>query len=216
MLQVDLAGQSVHGIGFVNSGRSAICRCSHGMIGPKELRMPAYAGAGNCDCARPVLQTVKPACALVQRRLMADATCDPHHRAGRVGLLLLPYLLTPLYRTGHPVSTLMIWRGSPGAPVARQWIDFAAISPALPRTGGGVGGRQVLQSSWHRLGCAAGRDRRRRGRRGRRAAARPSPSRWRKTCSSGRAAAWSARRWNSRWRCGSIWCCPSSGFWKSI
>ncbi len=51
-----------------------------------------------------------------------------------VGLLLLPYLLTPLYRTGHPVSTLMIWRKLSGAPMARQWIDFAAIAPALPRT----------------------------------------------------------------------------------
>jgi monofunctional biosynthetic peptidoglycan transglycosylase len=51
-----------------------------------------------------------------------------------LGLLLLPYLLTPLYRTGHPVSTLMIWRKLSGAPMSRQWIDFAAISPALPRT----------------------------------------------------------------------------------
>jgi monofunctional biosynthetic peptidoglycan transglycosylase len=51
-----------------------------------------------------------------------------------LGLLLLPYLLTPLYRTGHPVSTLMIWRKLSGAPMSRQWIDFAAMSPALPRT----------------------------------------------------------------------------------
>lgn len=51
-----------------------------------------------------------------------------------VGLLLLPYVLTPLYRTGHPVSTLMIWRKLSGAPMSRQWIDFAAMSPALPRS----------------------------------------------------------------------------------
>lgn len=51
-----------------------------------------------------------------------------------VGLLLLPYLLTPLYRTGHPVSTLMIWRKLSGASMSRQWIDFAAMSPALPRS----------------------------------------------------------------------------------
>ncbi|MBU6458008.1 MAG: monofunctional biosynthetic peptidoglycan transglycosylase [Bradyrhizobium sp.] len=48
--------------------------------------------------------------------------------------VLLPYLLTPLYRSGHPVSTLMIWRRLTGAPVSRQWIDFNAISPALPRS----------------------------------------------------------------------------------
>ena len=48
--------------------------------------------------------------------------------------LLLPYLVTPLYRTGHPVSTLMAWRSLKGAPVSRQWIDFNAISPSLPRS----------------------------------------------------------------------------------
>ena len=48
--------------------------------------------------------------------------------------LLLPYLLAPLYRAGHPVSTLMAWRWLTGAPVTRQWIDFGAISPSLPRS----------------------------------------------------------------------------------
>ncbi|WJR78120.1 monofunctional biosynthetic peptidoglycan transglycosylase [Bradyrhizobium sp. NP1] len=48
-------------------------------------------------------------------------------------LLLVPYLLAPLYRAGHPVSTLMLWRWAHGQPVARQWVDFNAISPALPR-----------------------------------------------------------------------------------
>jgi monofunctional glycosyltransferase len=48
--------------------------------------------------------------------------------------LLVPYLVTPFYRTGHPVSTLMIWRTLTGAPVSRQWIDLAAVSPALPRS----------------------------------------------------------------------------------
>jgi monofunctional glycosyltransferase len=46
--------------------------------------------------------------------------------------LLVPYLLTPLYRKGHPVSTLMAWRSLTGAPVTRQWIDLAAMSPYLP------------------------------------------------------------------------------------
>jgi monofunctional glycosyltransferase len=49
-------------------------------------------------------------------------------------VLLLPYLVAPLYRTGHPVSTLMAWRYLTGAPVSRQWIDFSAISPWLPRS----------------------------------------------------------------------------------
>jgi monofunctional biosynthetic peptidoglycan transglycosylase len=48
--------------------------------------------------------------------------------------LLLPYLLTPIYRAGHPVSTLMAWRWLKGAPVVRQWVDFSAISPYLPRS----------------------------------------------------------------------------------
>jgi len=48
--------------------------------------------------------------------------------------LLLPYLVTPLYRTGHPVSTLMLWRWVTGKPLSRQWIDFNAISPSLPRS----------------------------------------------------------------------------------
>src|ERR1700724_448438 len=51
-----------------------------------------------------------------------------------LAVLLLPYLLAPLYRIGHPVSTLMAWRWLTGAPVSRQWLDFAAISPLLPRS----------------------------------------------------------------------------------
>ena len=51
-----------------------------------------------------------------------------------LAVLLLPYLITPLYRTGHPVSTLMAWRWLKGAPVTRQWIDFNAMSPYLPRS----------------------------------------------------------------------------------
>src|ERR1700750_966546 len=51
-----------------------------------------------------------------------------------LALLLLPYLLAPFYRAGHPVSTLMAWRWLKGAPVSRRGIDFAAISPSLPRS----------------------------------------------------------------------------------
>jgi monofunctional biosynthetic peptidoglycan transglycosylase len=48
--------------------------------------------------------------------------------------LLLPYLVAPLYRVGHPVSTLMAWRWLQGAPMSRQWVHFSAISPFLPRS----------------------------------------------------------------------------------
>src|ERR1700720_4683571 len=51
-----------------------------------------------------------------------------------LALLLVPYLVAPLYRTGHPVSTLMAWRYLTGAPMSRQWIDFSAIAPSLPRS----------------------------------------------------------------------------------
>jgi monofunctional glycosyltransferase len=48
--------------------------------------------------------------------------------------LIVPYVLTPLYRTGRPVSTLMLWRELTGAPMARQWIELRAMSPYLPRS----------------------------------------------------------------------------------
>jgi monofunctional biosynthetic peptidoglycan transglycosylase len=51
-----------------------------------------------------------------------------------LAVLLLPYLLAPFYRAGHPVSTLMAWRWATGVPVSRQWVDFGAISPSLPRS----------------------------------------------------------------------------------
>ena len=63
-------------------------------------------------------------------------------------VLLLPYLVTPFYRTVHPVSTLMAWRWLKGAPVARPWIDFGAISPSLPRSV--VGSEDAKFCSHHR------------------------------------------------------------------
>jgi monofunctional biosynthetic peptidoglycan transglycosylase len=51
-----------------------------------------------------------------------------------LAVLLLPYLVAPFYRAGHPVSTLMAWRWVKGAPVSRQWIDLSAMAPALPRS----------------------------------------------------------------------------------
>ena len=51
-----------------------------------------------------------------------------------LGLLLVPYLLAPFYRAGHPVSALMAWRYVTGAPMSRQWVDLAAMAPSLPRS----------------------------------------------------------------------------------
>jgi len=49
-------------------------------------------------------------------------------------LLALPYLLVPFYRTGHPVSTLMLARWATGRSVTRDWLDLKSISPFLPLT----------------------------------------------------------------------------------
>jgi monofunctional biosynthetic peptidoglycan transglycosylase len=51
-----------------------------------------------------------------------------------LGLLLLPYVLTPLYSTGHPISTLMIGRYLTGETVTRKWVDLHDMSRALPRS----------------------------------------------------------------------------------
>lgn len=51
-----------------------------------------------------------------------------------LGLVLLPYILTPLYSTGHPISTLMIGRYLTGETVTRTWVDLGKMSEALPRS----------------------------------------------------------------------------------
>ncbi len=51
-----------------------------------------------------------------------------------LGLVLLPYVLTPLYSTGHPISTLMIGRYLTGETVTRKWTDLEVLSKALPRS----------------------------------------------------------------------------------
>ena len=51
-----------------------------------------------------------------------------------LGLVLLPYVLTPIYSAGHPISTLMIGRFLTGEPVTRTWVDIDAVAPALPRS----------------------------------------------------------------------------------
>jgi len=47
-------------------------------------------------------------------------------------LLVLPYLITPLYRFIQPVSTPMLWRWATGARVERIAVPLSRIAPALP------------------------------------------------------------------------------------
>src|SRR5215470_13647681 len=49
-------------------------------------------------------------------------------------LLILPYLLTPLYRFVDPVSTLMLWRWTTRARVERMVTPIDFLAPPLPRT----------------------------------------------------------------------------------
>jgi monofunctional biosynthetic peptidoglycan transglycosylase len=49
-------------------------------------------------------------------------------------VLLLPYLLVPLYRVVNPVSTLMLWRWANGARVERSFVPIERMAPALPVT----------------------------------------------------------------------------------
>jgi monofunctional biosynthetic peptidoglycan transglycosylase len=51
-----------------------------------------------------------------------------------IGVLLLPYLVTPLYRFVPPVSTLMLWRWLTGERVVRTFVPLEAMAPVLPLT----------------------------------------------------------------------------------
>lgn len=51
-----------------------------------------------------------------------------------IGVLLLPYLLTPLYRYVSPVSTPMVWRWLTRERVTRTFVPISAMAPILPRT----------------------------------------------------------------------------------
>src|SRR4051812_28685392 len=102
----------VDGTGFVNSGH-AVRRALKGLEKPGTIR----------DISRSRLEPEIHNLRLVRYLLLTLLL-----------VLLLPYVLAPFYRVGHPVSTLMAWRWLKGAPVSRQWIDFAAIAPALPRS----------------------------------------------------------------------------------
>jgi monofunctional glycosyltransferase len=47
-------------------------------------------------------------------------------------VVLLPYLLAPLYRFVNPVSTLMLWRWATGVRVERTFVPMERMAPALP------------------------------------------------------------------------------------
>ncbi|MGE0565341.1 MAG: monofunctional biosynthetic peptidoglycan transglycosylase [Pseudolabrys sp.] len=51
-----------------------------------------------------------------------------------VGLIVLPYLLTPLYSFGRPVSTMMVWRWATFQRVERQWVPLERVAPVLARS----------------------------------------------------------------------------------
>ena len=51
-----------------------------------------------------------------------------------VAVLLLPYLLTPLYRVVNPVSTLMVARWVLGKRVERTFVPLERIAPVLTRS----------------------------------------------------------------------------------
>src|SRR3954462_5239840 len=51
-----------------------------------------------------------------------------------VAVLLLPYLLVPLYRVVNPVSTLMLARWVAGKRVEHTFVPMERIAPVLPRS----------------------------------------------------------------------------------
>ena len=50
-----------------------------------------------------------------------------------LALLLLPYVITPIYAVVEPVSTVMLLRRMTGEPVARTYVPLSHISPNLMR-----------------------------------------------------------------------------------
>jgi monofunctional glycosyltransferase len=48
-----------------------------------------------------------------------------------IALILLPYLLTPVYAVVEPVSTVMLWRRITGQRVERIYVPISRVSPAL-------------------------------------------------------------------------------------
>jgi monofunctional glycosyltransferase len=116
-----LAGTIVDGRGFVNSAHR-VRRALKPLEKAGNIREISF-DAAVCPPAASTLN-LKISNLRIARNLLLIL----------LAALLLPYLLAPLYRVGHPISTLMVWRKLTGAPVSRQWIDFSTISPVLPRS----------------------------------------------------------------------------------
>ena len=79
-----------------------------------------------------------------------------------LAVLLLPYLLTPLYRVIDPPSTLMLARWLAGQAGGAHLRAAGADRAGAAAHGDRVRGRPVLRPSRHRLGRASGGDRGRR------------------------------------------------------
>src|SRR2546429_2001193 len=73
-------------------------------------------------------------------------------------VLLLPYVLVPLYRVINPVSTLMLWRLASGSRMERSFVPIERMAPALPVT---VIASEAGRFSTHRgIDCREIRERR--------------------------------------------------------
>lgn len=71
-------------------------------------------------------------------------------------IVVLPYILAPLYAVGRPISTLMVGRFLIGENVSRKWIDIDAMSPALPAAV--VGAEDARFCSHHGIDWGSVRD----------------------------------------------------------
>ena len=54
--------------------------------------------------------------------------------AALLAVLLLPYVVTPIYRVVNPVSTVMLARWAVGKRVVRSFVPLERMAPVLPRT----------------------------------------------------------------------------------
>lgn len=48
-------------------------------------------------------------------------------------VIAAPYVITPFYAVGQPVSTEMLWRRMSGERVVRSWVSLAYVDPDLAR-----------------------------------------------------------------------------------
>ena len=51
-----------------------------------------------------------------------------------LAVLLLPYVLAPLYRVFDPVSVPMVWRWMTGSRIERTFVPLERIAPIMPKT----------------------------------------------------------------------------------